>query len=268
MQNNKIRNNYITLICLGLMLTACSSTEEKVVETDPKTLFQEGNASLSKDKYNDAISKFETLEREHPASEFASEAQIRRAYAQYSEGNYITAVMTIEEFVKQYPSHTSTPYMYYLKGLSYYDQIVDTGRDQELTMKAIEALNELITRFPESKYAKDAQFKIDYAYNNIAGKEMEIGRFYLNKKQMIASLNRFKNVVDKYQTTIFVPEALYRLTEIYYALGDMEQSKKYAAVLGHNYPNDEWYKKAYSLISDQSYEEQTPWYKKSIKSIW
>lgn len=256
-------------ICLGTLLASCSTTEEKVVEsTDPSTLYQEGVTALAKDKYNDAISKFETLEREHPASDLASEAQIRRAYTQYLDANYITAILTIEEFLKQYPGHQSAPYMYYLRGLCLYDQIVDTGRDQELTMKAIEAFTELKNRYPESKYAKDAQFKIDYAYNNLAGKEMEIGRFYLNKKQMIAALNRFKVVVDKYQTTIFTPEALYRLTEIYFALGDKEQSTKYASVLGHNYPNSEWYQKAYSLIQDQTYEGETPWYKKSIKSIW
>ncbi len=257
------------LVCLPLILASCSSKEEKVVEsTDPNTLFQEGITALSKDKYNDAITKFETLEREHPASDLASEAQIRRAYSQYLDGNYVSSTLTIEEFLKQYPSHQSAAYMYYLRALCYYDQIVDTGRDQELTIKAIEALRDLTTRYPDSKYAKDAQFKIDYSYNNLAGKEMDIGRFYLSKKQMIAALNRFKVVIDQYQTTIFVPEALYRVTEIYFALGDKQQAQKYAAVLGHNYPNNEWYQKAYGLIEDNTFEGETPWYKKPIKSIW
>lgn len=252
-----------------LCAAGCSTFEEKPeIASNPQDLYNEGVTLLSKDQVLGAVEKFETIEREHPESPLASQAQVRRAYGYYLEGQYISAVLTIDEFVKQYPSHDSTPYMYYLKGLCFYDQIVDPGRDQELTHKAVVAFNDLKRRFPDSKYSKDAQFKLDYAQNNLAGKEMDIGRFYQNNKQLIAALNRYKTVVEEYQTTIFISEALYRIVEIHYAMGDTNQAKRYAAVLGHNYPDSDWYQKAYGLVVDGSFEGQTPWYKKSIRSIW
>lgn len=252
---------------LACSLVSCSDKKEEDKLTDPNQLFGEANKLLSENQLEESAEKYATLEREHPTSELASEAQVRRAYVKYRDGKFDDAVFIIEEFIKQHPTHAVTPYMYYLKGLCYYDQILDVGRDQELSNKAIKAFDDLIARFPDSKYSRDAELKIEYAENLLAGKEMEIGRFYLNKKELIASLGRFKVVVDKYQRSIFITEALYRMTEIYYTLGDIEQAKKYAAVLGHNYPNDVWYDRAYALLNNGSYDE-APWYKRVINNIW
>ncbi len=257
---------------LFITLSACSSKEKEEQLTDPDVLYREATGALNKDDYPTAASKFEQLEREHPASELAGRAQVNRAYAKYLDGKYDEAVMIVDEFIKQYPAHQITPYMYYLKGLCYYDQILDVGRDQELSNKTILTFGDLIARFPNSKYARDAQLKIDYAYNMLAGKEMEIGRFYLNKGEVVAAVNRFKTVIDKYERTIFVAESLYRMAEIYYTLGDIDQAKAYAAVLGHNYPDSLWYEKAYNLFlvehGDGAHGGSEPWYKKLTTSMW
>ena len=256
-----------TLLGAALLLTACASTEEKAVPTDPQVLFKEGMSELGTGNYQAATSKFEILEKEHPASELASYALIRRAYASYLDEKFDDAIFATDDFVTQYPLHPNTDYMYYLRAICYYDRIVDVGRDQHLTFKAIDALNEVSTRFPNSKYARDAKLKAEYAYNNLAGKEMEIGRFYLNHNELVAALNRFKTVIDKYQTSIFTPEALYRVSEIYFTLGDEEQSKRYASVLGVNYPNSTWYEQAYHLNVDKNYTTSHPWYHGFTK-IW
>ena len=146
------------------------------------------------------------------------------------------------------------PYAYYLKGLCYYEQITDVGRDQKMTRLATESLNELVTRYPNSKYARDARLKLDLTHDHLAGKEMEVGRFYLERQQYLAALNRFKAVVKNYQTTTHIPEALYRLTEVYMILGLEQEARKAAAVLGHNYPGSQWYQDAYNLVGGQTLE--------------
>jgi len=262
-------NKKIGLVLLAALLVSCSDKKEEETLTDPNQLFGEASSLLAADEYEKSAEKFAKIEREHPTSELATEAQVKRAYAKYLDGKFDDAVFIIDEFVKQYPTHQVTPYMYYLRGLCYYDQILDVGRDQELSNKAIKAFGELIARFPDSKYSKDAQLKIEYAENLLAGKEMEIGRFYLQKKEMIAALGRFRVVVDQYQNSIFISEALYRLTEIYYTLGDTEQAQRYASVLGYNYPDSEWYEMAYSLLQGVDVQKkQDPWYKKAINNIW
>lgn len=257
----------VSLLSIAL-ISGCSTTDEnKEVLSDPKVLFSDATSLLQNDKYADAASKYEQLEREHPASDLAAQAQVNRAYSRYLEGKYIDSILIAESFVKQYPAHPAAPYMYYLKGLCLYEQIVDVGRDQDLTYRTIDAFEDLVNRFPNSKYTKDAKLKIDYAYNSLAGKEMEIGRFYLARNNPIAALGRFKEVITKYETTIFVPEALYRLTEVYYTLGDVEQATTYASVLGHNYNDSEWYLKAYDLVKNNVTEANIPWYEK-ITKIW
>ena len=259
----------IAFLSLGMASAGCNTTKEaeEATPTDPKALFSEGIDEINQGNYNTAVASFETLEIEHPASELAPEAQVRRAYSQYLDSKYDDALITIDDFTKQYPVHESAPYMYYLKALCYYDQIVDVGRDQHLSFKAIEALNELIARYPESTYARDAKLKVEYVHNILAGKEMDIGNFYQKKNHMIAALIRYKTVVEQYQTSIFTPEALYRMVEIYYTLGDVDQAKKYAAVLGYNYPDSEWYSKAYSLVETKTQGTQRSWYHE-LGKIW
>lgn len=260
----------IVTTCLFLV-SSCSmfnDEEKQKIVTKPDVLFSEGSEYLNKRDYKTAAEKFETLENEHPTSEYTAAAKVRRAYSYFLDGNYVLTRLIAEDFVRQYPADNDTPYMYYLKALSYYNEIVDVGRDQDLTHKAIAAFEEVVRRFPKSDYAKDAKLKIDYALNTLAGKEMDIGRFYVRTNKLIAALGRFQTVVDNYQTTIFTPEALYRLTEIYYALGDVEQAKKYASVLGYNYPDDEWYKKAYDIVVEKEFDSSVSWYKKYLGNIW
>ena len=157
-------------------------------------------------------------------------------------------MVALDRFVKLHPGNKDTPYAYFLKALNYYEQITDVGRDQGITQKAREALNEVVRRYPESQYAKDAKIKLDLVLDHLAGKELEIGRYYLNRGKLIGAINRFKHVIDSYQTTTHTPEALHRLVEAYLALGIKEEAQKYAAVLGHNYPNHPWYEKSYRLI--------------------
>ena len=239
------------LLLLSTLITISSCTTSKIDNklTEPDELYNNALMLTEKNQYVKAAEKFEQLEREHPTSDLATQAQVKRAYVLYLDGKFDEAVLIINEFVKQYPAHQVTPYMLYLKGLCYYDQILDVERDQELTHKAIQVFRELISRFSSSKYSKDAQLKIDYAYNTLAGKEMSIGRFYLTRNEIIAASNRFKNVVDHYESSIFIDEALYRLCEIYYNLGDLKQATNYASVLSFNYPNSKWYKNAYNLLN-------------------
>lgn len=253
----------ISVVCL----TGCASDEQLKAPKAAEVMYKEGINSLNSGNYSDAYFAFEALEKEHPASNMASYAQIRRIYAAYLGQKYDEVRLAADDFIMQYPLHQNIDYVYYLKALSYYDQIVDIGRDQHMTIKAIEALNEVSIRYPNSIYSRDAKLKAEYAMNNLAGKEMEIGRFYLNSNEMIAALNRFKEVIDKYETSIFTPEALYRVCEIYYYLGDEDQSTKYASVLGVNYPNSEWYERAYNLNVNSPSNPSLPWYE-GFKKIW
>lgn len=267
MLNIKYAQRILIGMSMFCLISCNSSNKKEEILTDPNQLFEEGLNETIQGNYSTAAEKFETLEREHPASNLSPEAHIRRAYANYLDGKFEIAILTIEDFIKQHPAHKSVAYMYYLKALCYYDQIVDIGRDQQLTYKAIAALKEVAARFPQTPYTRDAQLKLEYAINTLAGKEMEIGRFYLTQNQLVAALNRFKTVISEFQSSIFIEEALYRVAEIFYTLGDDTQAQHYAAVLGHNYPSSSWYNMAYSLIIDKSHGNQKPWYHK-IKELW
>lgn len=239
--------------CAALILLSCVSCSDNIdkelsKETNPYDLFKKGNNSLAKHKYKDAARYFEQIEHDHPASDLAPLAQIRKAFSLYESNKFDDSISTINDFMAQYPTHPHADYMLYIKGLCYYDQIVDVGRDQKLTLSAIEAFDELLAMFPDSKYVKDATFKREFALNSLAGKEMEVARYYVST-DLMAAINRYKNVVLYYQTSIFAPEALYRLTECYFSLGIYDEAKKYAAVLGANYPHSKWYHKAYNLLS-------------------
>jgi outer membrane protein assembly factor BamD len=186
------------------------------------------------------------------------------AYALYQTNKYDEAIISLDRFIQLHPSHRDAPYAYYLKALSYYEQISDVGRDQKMTELAMKMLNEVMVRFPKSNYAQDAKFKIDLTRDHLAGKQMEIGRYYERKGQYLAAINRFKIVTEKYQTTTHVPEALHRLTESYLALGIVDQAKETAAILGHNFPGSEWYVDTYEIIENKNIQrnkkKKTRWY--------
>lgn len=247
-----------------LLLGACSSTEEESYRERPAAvIYSDGVDALEAKKYIAASEFFEEVDRQHPYSEWAIRAQLMAAYGYYQRNEYDGAIVALNRFIQLHPSNPSVSYAYYLKALSYYEQISDVERDQRMTRLALRTLNEIIERYPNSKYARDAKIKIDLTNDHLGGKEMDIGRKYLRREKYLAAINRFQTVIDDYQTTTHVPEALHRLTEAYLALGITEEAQKTAAVLGHNFPGSEWYIDSYELVENKRLRpgSSEPWYK-------
>ena len=222
---------------------------------DPTTktaeqLYNNGVDALNQRRYQTASAQFEAVLQNFPYSSWAVNAQLMQGYAEYLQSKYTEAVGALDRFIQLYPANTNVAYAYYLRALSFYEQIADIQRDQKGTEQAMSALQDVVSRFPESAYARDARLKIDLCRDHLAGKEMEVGRFYQSQKLHAAAIGRFQRVVDDYQTTNHAPEALHRLTEIYLALGLMDQAKRTAAVLGHNYPGSTWYQDSYANLAD------------------
>ena len=202
------------------------------------------------EEYIDAAKLFEEVERQHPYSAWATKAQLMGAYSQYQRNKYDEALVLIDRFIQLHPGNRDAPYAYYLKGLCYYEQITDVGRDQKITEQALTSLQEVVDRFPTTKYARDARLKVDLTRDHLAGKEMAIGRYYQKRGQLLAALNRYKVVTEQYQTTTHTPEALHREVEVYVALGFGEDAKRTASVLGHNFPGSDWYQDSYALLTN------------------
>jgi len=257
----------IILVCafVAWLLMGCSTTDdaldepptensevqdgEDVDKLEPvEVLYQRALASFEEKNYKEAIEQFEEVERQHPYSEWAKRAQVMSAYTAYRSEDFVSAQATLDRFVKLHPNSSNTPYAYYLRALTYYDQITDVGRDQKTTDEARQALREVVSRYPSSDYARDARLKLELTEDHLAGKEMQIGRYYQKRQEYLAAANRFKYVVDQYQTTSHTPEALHRLVECYLLLGVKPEAQKYAAVLGHNYPDSEWYEFSYAML--------------------
>src|SRR6185437_446768 len=238
-------------LAAALALAACASKKDTYVERPVEDLYNRAMNELLDESYAKAAKSFDEVERQHPYSVWATKAQLMSAYALYEASKYDDSIVAAERFIQLHPGHRDVAYAYYLKALDYYVQIADVGRDQKTTQQAMTALAEVVRRFPESKYGRDARLKIDLARDHLAGKEMEIGRYYEKDRSYLAAINRFKRVVDEYQTTTHVPEALHRLTECYLALGLVDEAQRTAAVLGYNYPGSEWYSDSYALMSKQ-----------------
>src|SRR5246500_4239337 len=238
---------------LSCSLIACGGTKkEAYVEKPVDDLYNKAMDEMVEERYATAAKTFDEVESQHPYSVWATKGQIMAAYAQYEAGNYGEAIVSADRFIQLHPGHRDIAYAYYLKAISYYVQITDVGRDQKITDQALKALDDVVRRFPDSKYARDAKLKLDFTRDHLAGKEMEIGRYYLKRGQYLAAMNRFKRVIDNYQTTTHVPEALERLVECDLALGLFDEAKANAAVLGHNYPGSEWYQDSYALVTGTS----------------
>jgi outer membrane protein assembly factor BamD len=231
-----------------LLAAACAEKKDTYVEKPVESLYNSAMNDMLDGGYAKAAKSFDEVERQHPYSVWATKAQLMSAYALYQAGKYDESVVAADRFISLHPGHRDIAYAYYLKALDYYVQIADVARDQKQTQQAMTALSEVVRRFPESKYGRDARLKIDLARDHLAGKEMEIGRYYERQGSYLAAINRFKRVVDDYQTTTHLPEALHRLTECYTALGLTDEAQKVAAVLGYNYPGSEWYGDAYALV--------------------
>lgn len=218
------------------------------MEKSAEELFDSAQEAFNEKNYQQATNLFNEVERQHPYSQWATKAQLMSAYASYEDDRYHEAILSLDRFIELHPGHEEIDYAYYLKALSYYEQISDVARDQEMTKQAMEALDALILRFPESQYARDAKLKRDLTLDHLAGKEMEIGRYYLNRGQVNAAINRFRTVIKEYQTTTHTPEALHRLVESYMMLGLKAEATRVAAVLGHNYPGSKWYEYSYDIL--------------------
>ncbi len=260
-----IKSKIIPLVIPLIFVASCTQEAPVAgyVERPVEEIYNEALVVLEQRDYEEAAYLFDEVERQHPYSKWATKAQLMSAYSFYQDDAFDSAVIALDRFIQLHPTSPDAPYAYYLKALCYYEQISNVTRDQNMTEVASKILKEIITRFPKSKYAKDAKLKLDLTRDHLAGKEMEIGRYYLKQGQYLAAINRFKNVAVKFQSTTHVPEALHRLAETYVAIGIKLEAQKVAAVLGHNFPGSPWYTDSYALVEGKLIKpkEDDPWYK-------
>ncbi len=242
----------LLLAVVALPLASCAGRKVKkdtsYVARDVNSLYATAKDKLDGGEFKLAGALFDEVERQHPYSAWARRAQLMSAFSYYMGRDYTESTNSAQRFLSIHPGNRDAPYAYYLVALNYYEQIEDVTRDQKITQSALDSFGELIRRYPTSRYAADARLKVDLVQDHLAGKEMEIGRFYQRRGNWLASVVRFRKVVESYDTTSHAPEALMRLTESYMALGIPEEAKKAAAVLGHNYPGNKWYERAYQLV--------------------
>ncbi|MCF7672384.1 outer membrane protein assembly factor BamD [Bacillus subtilis] len=242
-------------VMLTMALAGCASGDKdidlsKYVESiDPADkLYNEGLANLEAGRLDEASKKFAAVDRQHPYTEYARKSLVMAAFTNYRKGNYEEAISMAKRYNTLYPTSDESAYAYYIIGLSYFRQIPDVTRDQAASRRAISAMQEVIDRFPKSEYVEDAKTKIRFARDQLAGKDMQVGRYYLERKEYLGAIKRFRNVVEEYSNTRQVEEALARLTEAYYALGLVSEAQTAAAVLGKNFPDSPWYKDSYKLL--------------------
>lgn len=241
----------LILAVLAFSLAACAGDKDKdklPPDEAVDILYNRAADQMDKGEYTDAAKQFAEVERQHPYSHWATQAQLMEAYAQYQALNYDDAVTTLNQFIELHPGSSDIAYAYYLRALCAYERIADVRRDQAFAKDALKGMQDVISRFPDTTYAKDAVLKIALIEDHLAGAEMEVGRWYMTQKLYIAAIGRFRTVVDKYQSTSHVPEALERLVECYVALGITDEAKATGAVLGYNFPGSDWYADAYSLL--------------------
>lgn len=221
------------------------------VERPVEQLYTNATDALEGRRYDRAVLLFDEVERQHPYSEWASRANLMAAFANYQTNNYEEAITAARRYISLHPGNDETVYAYYLIAICYFEQIVDVGRDQKTSENALASFDDVVRRYPETEYAADARLKMDMIRDQLAGKEMEIGRWYLRRNQHLAAINRFKRVIDEFQTTSHTPEALYRLTEAYLSIGLTGEALKTASVLGYNYTATDWYADAYDLMTER-----------------
>jgi outer membrane protein assembly factor BamD len=251
-----------TLILLPLLLAACGDGSVRqwdgrsaslaprpdFSQETPETIYAAGIEALRRQNFAQAQTLFDTVEREHPYSTWATNAKLMSAYSDYMRNRYPEAIGALDRFIQLHPAHRDIAYAHYLRALSLYEQINDPQRDQSATVAAMSALQDVANRFPNTPYARDARLKMDLARDHLAGREMEVGRFYQGRRLYAAAIGRFRRVVEEFQTTNHVPEALHRLTEIYLAIGLTDEARRTASVLGHNFPGSPWYQDSYALL--------------------
>lgn len=267
MQSASIRRQIaaVVAVCVAsVVLSGCLGPRARqprlqYQERPVEVLYSVGLQRLDQHRYGEAVQFFQEVERQHPYSPWSRRAILMQVYAHYERQNYEEAIAATDRYIQLYPGSPQVSYAYYMKAICYFEQIVDVGRDQAAAGQALNALTDVVRRFPNTQYATDARVKIDMVNDQLAGKEMEIGRWYLRRDQPLAAVGRFRRVIELYQTTSHTPEALYRLVEAYLTLGLTEEAERNAAVLGHNFPGSRWYSDAYRLVTDQGGQlEQEP----------
>lgn len=258
----------VLAVAASLLLSGCGDKNNVLQgEHSVGQLWQAGLDEMKDENYGTAAKIFDAVEQQHPYSVWATRAQLMAAYADYEGLRYDDAIDALTRFIELHPGNPHVDYAYYMRAICYYEQIADIRRDQRASQQAYEGFNEVIRRFPETAYARDASFKLDLTRDHLAAKEMDVGRYYEREGNYIAAVNRFKTVVDRFQTTSHVPEALERLVECYLELGLKEEAQKSAAVLGYNYPNSDYYKQAYGLMTPGA-EIAQPEGKGVITRVW
>jgi outer membrane protein assembly factor BamD len=262
MEQNRIPVRPLLVFAFLLpLLAGCGGTKDEEVADKTvapvEELYNNGMDALNARRFAAAGDQFNAVEQNYPYSTWAVNAQLMQGYSPYLQNKYTEATGTLDRFIQLHPAHRDIAYAYYLRALCYYEQIADIQREQKGTEQAMNALQEVVNRFPDSAYARDARLKVDLCRDHLAGKEMEVGRWYENQHLYEAAIGRFQRVVDDYQTTNHVPEALHRLTEIYMILGLKDQAQKTAAVLGYNYPGSSWYEDSYNNLVDDGVLRKT-----------
>ena len=258
----------------AVVLSGCADENQmaaQYIERPIDQIYSDAWKQIDRGNWLQAGLQFDEVERQHPYSVWARRAMLMSAYCYYEGNRYQETVDAATRFIQLHPGNKDVPYAYYLKAISLYEQIGDVNRDQGKTEEALTALQDLIQRFPDTEYARDARLKADLARDHLAGREMMIGRFYLRNGDYLAAINRFKSVIDKYQTTSHAPEALERLTEAYLSLGIMKEAQTSAAVLGFNYPGSQWYMDAYNLLTDKNLapqEDKESWISKAYHAVF
>ncbi len=275
MINSTLKSGMVALVGL-MLLNGCASKDDIDIETyvnqvEPADqLFNQGLANLNSGRAGEAVKKFSAVDRQHPYSEYARRSIVLGAFANYRQGNYADAIVASKRYVTLYPTDKDAAYAQYIIGLSYWRQIPDVTRDQADSRRTIAAMQALIEQYPDSEYAEDGKAKIRFARDQITGKEMQVGRYYLERKEYLAAIKRFRVVVEEYSNTRHTEEALARLTEAYFALGLADEAQTAAAVLGHNYPDSEWYKDSYNLLQSgglKPRENPGSWLSQAAKKI-
>ncbi|MEL6830313.1 MAG: outer membrane protein assembly factor BamD [Pseudomonadota bacterium] len=254
-----IAKTAIIVALIGTLISCQSSRRSQqlaYVERPVETLYSRATSELDSRDYDDAILLFNEVERQHPYSEWARRSTLMSAFAAYESNRFDEAITTSQRYLAINPAGQGAPYAYYLIAVSYFDQIIDVGRDQKTTELARDALLDVVRRYPTSDYARDATLKLDMVRDHLAGKEMEIGRWYLRRNQHLSAVNRFRNVVRDYETTAHAPEALHRLVETYLSLGLRQEALASAAVLGYNFPETDWYRDSYLLLRNEGLDPE------------